>query len=53
MPNHCYQDEVDGAIIGVVSGTCGSYVPGWDIVWDRALEYGYNYRDNKFCNRGI
>jgi hypothetical protein len=50
--NHCYQDEIAQAIQQVVSSYCGTYLPGWDIVLDRALEYGYNTPDSSFCGRG-
>lgn len=53
LSNHCYQDEIQDAIQTRISAQCGSYVAGWDIVIDRALEYGYQSPSSNFCGRGI
>ncbi|KAH8658066.1 hypothetical protein BX600DRAFT_514587 [Xylariales sp. PMI_506] len=50
--NHCYEDEVDEVIQHRISDTCGHYVAGFDILVDRALEYGYMDLSAKFCGRG-
>lgn len=52
MQNTCYSDEVADAVQTRISGQCGAYESGWDIVIDRAAQYGYEYITANFCGRG-
>jgi hypothetical protein len=51
--NHCYADEVDDAITQRITGSCGSYIAAWDVVEDRAAQYGYETSSANFCGREI
>lgn len=52
MDNNCYGDEVDDAIANRITARCGSYQSGWDLIPDRAAQYGYEDISAKFCGRG-
>lgn len=53
LGNTCYQDEVAASIQHSISSTCGTFKSGYDVVIDRAVQYGYDVFTASFCNRGI
>jgi hypothetical protein len=36
-----------------ITGACGSYRAGWDVVADRAAQYGYETTSVNFCGREV
>lgn len=51
MENHCYQDEIQNTLSNKINSACGSYRSCWDVIKDRAAQYGYE-ASATFCRRG-
>jgi len=50
--NNCYASERQESSADI-TGVCGAYNGGWEVVDSRACQYGYERQPkNNFCGRG-